>query len=205
MQEENIAIRLKFLIQKLGITNSVFAEKCGISRATLSQMLTGRNKKISDIIIGQIHCAYPSLSIMWLLFNEGKMWIDSTNSPTGEYLGNVEDLLEAEGKYKSISDCINSDDNQFGQNCLNYSRQNECENPDNRGDVGAYVKNVRENGLNDHINSNQITNPEHVNNNTKNSKSFNKIEISRTKSKKVVQITLYYDDSTFESFYPKDH
>lgn len=75
MSEDNIAIRLKFLIQKLGITNSVFADNCGISRATLSQLLTGRNKKISDVIIGQIHTAYPALSIMWLLFNEGSMWL----------------------------------------------------------------------------------------------------------------------------------
>ena len=74
MSDQNIAIRLKFLIEELGISNSQFADECNISRPTLSQLVTGRNKKVSDVIISQIHKAYPDLSILWLLFGEGDVW-----------------------------------------------------------------------------------------------------------------------------------
>lgn len=186
MQEENIAIRLKFLIQELGINNSVFAENCGISRATLSQMLTGRNKKISDIIIGQIHKAYPTLSIMWLLFNEGDMWIGDASSINNDH-------PTASRQYSD-----------------NMHREEECElinayeNPEFTADDKGFEGNAREIGLNQRENIAQNIDLDFINNNNKTHVPFNKIENIRPKSRKVVQITIYYDDSTFESFFPKD-
>lgn len=59
------------------ISSTQFADACRIPRPTLSQILSGRNKKISDEVIGKIHEAYPALSIMWLLFGEGSMLVDS--------------------------------------------------------------------------------------------------------------------------------
>lgn len=45
MEEYNVAIRLKGFIESQGLTNSQFADRCGIPRPSLSQLLTGRNKK----------------------------------------------------------------------------------------------------------------------------------------------------------------
>ena len=73
--EDNVAIRLKGFMDEMDLTNSQFADKCGIPRPTLSQLLTGRNKKISDVLVGQIHNAFPRLSVLWLLFGEGDMFI----------------------------------------------------------------------------------------------------------------------------------
>lgn len=73
MQEDNVAIRLKHFMEKIGISNSQFADQCGIPRPSLSQLLNGRNKKISDVLVGQIHERYPELSVLWLLFGEGSM------------------------------------------------------------------------------------------------------------------------------------
>lgn len=55
------------------IAISQFADTCYIPRPTISQILNGRNKKISDELIGKIHTAYPDLSIVWLMFGEGDM------------------------------------------------------------------------------------------------------------------------------------
>ncbi len=55
------------------ISSTQFADACGIPRPTLSQILSGRNKKISDEVIAKIHEAYPRLSVLWLLFGEGDM------------------------------------------------------------------------------------------------------------------------------------
>ena len=69
----DIISRLKKFLSDTGISNSQFADTCVIPRPTLSQLLNGRNKKVSDEVIAKIHRAYPSLNIMWLLFGDGEM------------------------------------------------------------------------------------------------------------------------------------
>ena len=71
----DIVSRLKLFLQQNGIANSQFADTCEIPRPTLSQLLNGRNKKVSDEIITKIHRAYPSLNIMWLMFGDGNMLV----------------------------------------------------------------------------------------------------------------------------------
>lgn len=60
-----------------GLTNSQFADKAGIPRPTLSQFLNGRNKRLSDDLASKIHTSFPNLNMMWLMFGEGQMVIDS--------------------------------------------------------------------------------------------------------------------------------
>lgn len=69
----DIVSRLKAFISYLTIPVTQFADNCTIARPTLSQLLNGRNKKVSDELIGKIHDAYPELSVLWLMFGEGDM------------------------------------------------------------------------------------------------------------------------------------
>lgn len=69
----DIVSRLKDFINFLNIPVTQFADNCKIPRPSLSQLLNGRNKKVSDEFIGKIHDAYPQLSVMWLMFGEGTM------------------------------------------------------------------------------------------------------------------------------------
>jgi hypothetical protein len=39
----------------------------------MSQLMNGRNKRISDEVINKVHNAFPDLSILWLMFGEGQM------------------------------------------------------------------------------------------------------------------------------------
>jgi len=71
----DIVTRLKIFLEQAGISNSQFADTCDIPRPTLSQLLNGRNKKVSDEVIGKIHRAYPTLNIMWLMFGDGEMLV----------------------------------------------------------------------------------------------------------------------------------
>ena len=66
-------------LDKTGISNSQFADTCEIPRPTLSQLLNGRNKKVSDEVIGKIHRAYPSLNVMWLMFGDGDMLVSGSD------------------------------------------------------------------------------------------------------------------------------
>ena len=76
----DIVTRLKMFLDKSGIANSQFADTCGIPRPTLSQLLNGRNKKVSDEVFAKIHRAYPQLNIMWLMFGDGTMMVDEDSS-----------------------------------------------------------------------------------------------------------------------------
>lgn len=77
----DIVSRLKQFLQQNGIANSLFADTCDIPRPTLSQLLNGRNKKVSDEVIAKIHRAYPSLNILWLMFGDGDMYVPNANTP----------------------------------------------------------------------------------------------------------------------------
>ena len=67
-----------------GISSSQFADTCDIPRPTLSQLLNGRNKKVSDEVIGKIHRAYPTLNVMWLMFGDGEMLLNGSDQKNGD-------------------------------------------------------------------------------------------------------------------------
>lgn len=74
----DLVSRLKLFLEQNGIANSQFADTCEIPRPTISQLLNGRNKKVSDEVISKIHGAYPNLNIMWLMFGDGNMFVDAS-------------------------------------------------------------------------------------------------------------------------------
>lgn len=76
----DLVSRLKQYLDSRQVSVTQFADECGIPRPTASQLLAGRNKKVSDEIIGKIHQCYPDLNVIWLMFGEGNM-------VTGENIG----------------------------------------------------------------------------------------------------------------------
>ncbi|MDE7437963.1 MAG: helix-turn-helix domain-containing protein [Muribaculaceae bacterium] len=166
--EDNVAIRLKGFMDAMELTNSQFADQCGIPRPTLSQLLTGRNKKISDVLVGQIHSAFPRLSVLWLLFGEGDMLVPDPNSTSLPSEG--DDLFTEE-----FTNAINDTDK------LKYSNLKGL----------TEVKNTPQSAVN---NLNNLD--------LKNLELQREIEKMRKNPRKVTQIMVYYDDSTFETFYP---
>ena len=112
----DIVSRLKKFLEHAGISNSQFADTCVIPRPTLSQLLNGRNKKVSDEVIAKIHRAYPSLNIMWLLFGDGEMLQSSGESAQeGDNMSAVvpadDNLVDDHGQ-RAIS--FDDDDNSSG-------------------------------------------------------------------------------------------
>ena len=150
MDQNSIVDRLKEFIQHIGLNDSQFADACGISRPTLSFILSGKNKKINDIQLSQVHKAFPQLSINWLLFEEGKM------------------LTEKE------------------------------ENKDSDSVVPEYPK---ENGLKDNLETIELITKESLSEIIKDSLKLDEKLKENKKPKKIVQITVYYDDSSFENFF----
>lgn len=198
MSDQNIAIRLKFLIDELGISNSQFADECNISRPTLSQLVTGRNKKVSDVLISQIHKAYPDLSILWLLFGEGDIWNTKPPVENSVECRNDDGNFSTDDSEDKYDDSIRSIDINCGAS-ESKNASNFLENPIVRKEGSEYSK---EKALNsDDLQAKKLINSG-VDSILKNPEILSDLAKFKEKSKKVVQITIYYDDSTFETFYP---
>ena len=65
--------RLKQFLAAENITQSQFADKIEVVRASVSHVLSGRNNPSYDFIKA-IMANYPSLNMEWLIFGKGKMY-----------------------------------------------------------------------------------------------------------------------------------
>ena len=64
--------RLKNWMEKKGLKSSVFADIIGVNRATISHILSGRNKPSIDFLEKLLH-VYPELNANWLITGIGYM------------------------------------------------------------------------------------------------------------------------------------
>lgn len=228
MSADNIAIRLKLLIRDLDITNSEFADKCGFSRATLSQLLTGRNKKISDVMISLIHDTYPDLSILWLLFDEGPMWLgDKDHSGQSESGAAAESHNDNPGQHNfangpadDVGDIFDDpayhtvqtedpppygSDKQYRHNSdrtAGFRAENRREDSKFADNGTVSVSRDKENPLNPACHDTQVDEKLLVEAKLKIANLQNEIESIKSRIKKIDHITVYFDDQTFQSFFP---
>lgn len=160
----DIVSRLKTFINHLNIPVTQFADTCKIPRPTLSQLLNGRNKKVSDEVIRKLHSEYPALNVSWLLFGEGDM-LSSENIQISE--PQKQGLID-------FSDAHISDSEQI-TTTLDF--QEDYEQPDSEKseepihDMEMPLKPAS-------------------------------IAFDTDKTKKIVNIIVYYNDNSFESFIP---
>ena len=64
--------RLKNWMGNKGLKSSVFADKIGVNRDTISHILSGRNKPSIDFLEKLLH-VYPELNANWLITGIGYM------------------------------------------------------------------------------------------------------------------------------------
>ena len=204
--EESVATRLKLFIDTNDLSSTQFADMCGIPRPTLSQILSGRNKKISDILVGQIHKAFPDLSVVWLLFGEGpvKVGINKNLGSTSESISQRDDdsgkVFSGDGQ---PSGSYAVPDGNVQPNFSNISSERRSQNlemcPDNReGDGNSNLRALKPGENIGNVRSNQVFESD-----LRILDLQRQIDQMRQNPRKVLQITIYYDDSTFETFIPK--
>ena len=66
-------IRIKKWIENQGLKSSSFADKIGVNRATISHVLSGRNKPSIDFLDKMIR-AFPDLNPNWIVSGDGLMY-----------------------------------------------------------------------------------------------------------------------------------
>lgn len=170
------SIRLKHFLDYTGLSNSQFADACAIPRPTLSQLLSGRNKKLSDHLLRPIHERFPQLSLLWLMFGEGDMLIQSSDS-----MNDIAPVCHADGDVgTSPADFFanaESDVNRMSNNSKDIeSCQKSCD--DSAADALAGEK----------------LDVAYLGQQT--------FKLPSKAIRKVKNIVVYYDDNTYETFCP---
>ena len=170
----DIVSRIKAFMASGNISSTQFADACNIPRPTLSQILGGRNKKISDEVISKIHEAYPRLSVMCLIFGEGEM-ITSQNiqfsAPQNQPKFNYESAPSNQsvfGDDSDVSDSLFSDRETSSDETLIFG-----------DDESADASNEEKNDM-----------PPVV-------------HIPADGSKSIVNIMVFYSDNSYQSFVPR--
>ncbi|MFD1292671.1 helix-turn-helix transcriptional regulator [Lutibacter holmesii] len=106
---ENQGIRLKQVIEKIGVNNIVFAEMMDITPNYVSMMISGK-KKISDKIVFNITKVLPSLNPEWLETGEGEMLSTETFPELSHpFTKNKTDILNRLAKLEETQNIVQSD------------------------------------------------------------------------------------------------
>ncbi|TGG36697.1 MULTISPECIES: helix-turn-helix domain-containing protein [Bacteroidales] len=196
----DLVSRLKQYLTLRGIGITQFADECDIPRPTASQLLAGRNKKVSDEIIGKIHFTYPDLSVTWLMFGEGDMSTEgniATSEPENALKKDISEIQildnkpaetideglfsdkesqpEKTGTIESAEIQESSEEFSFGNNTFSFSHQAATADPHASRPAQCVDAPMPQ------------------------SKPKTTVQ---GKDRRVTGIVVYYSDSTYESFIP---
>lgn len=70
VNNQDFAERIKKILEHHTLTASLFADKIGVQRSSISHILSGRNKPSLDFIL-KITGEFPDVDIYWLLNGKG--------------------------------------------------------------------------------------------------------------------------------------
>ncbi|MDE5850286.1 MAG: hypothetical protein K2H38_09110 [Muribaculaceae bacterium] len=172
--EENFASRLKLFIDSINVPTTQVADLCDIPRPSFSQLLSGRNQKVSDVLIRKIHKAFPDLSVMWLMFGEGSML--SSELKASEKTQAAEEIKQPGNGSEDSESRMN------GRQVPEFSNVNGLTAPQNI--PNDYI--IQQLEENKKILELQL-----------------QIEKMQKNPRRVTHITVFYDDLTYDTFVPE--
>lgn len=184
----DLVSRLKHYLDSRQISVTQFADECAIPRPTGSQLLAGRNKKVSDEIISKIHTAYPDLNIVWLMFGEGNMVTNANieisepqNEPKNEFFAEehpTDQPIDFSLDFNESLQPEAAEKNQATTSANTFTFASPAEPVSASEETEAPIQPEKEPAEPDSI------------------------TLTTGKGKRVTGIVVYYDDCTYESFIP---
>ena len=70
LTSEQFIEKIEQILNYYNLSASLFAEKIGVQRSSLSHLLSGRNKPSLDFVIKIVE-EFPEVDLYWFLFNQG--------------------------------------------------------------------------------------------------------------------------------------
>ncbi len=190
----DIVVRLKEFMKHVGLPSTQFADCAKIARPTISQLLNGRNRKVSNELISKLHDAFPELNILWLMFGDGEM-INNTVVNTSNYnAANSTAANSTQSLLTSSCDKLVSDEDSYNPVISDQSKSISIHRNDNQVFPSERESESNNELYEPHV---QSTNPPAPS-----------IQISGTANtetaKRIKSIMVFYNDSSFEIFTPSD-
>lgn len=196
----DLVSRLKRYLDSRQISITQFADECGIPRPTGSQLLAGRNKKVSDEIIGKIHAAYPELNVVWLMFGEGNM-VSGQNIETSEPQNAPSEpqIVHQEPIAQTID---------FG---MDFDEEMQPKSPEKNSEPSAATAEPAQASTTTFTFASPAETPvpastpgsrASITSDPTDDGADDSITLTTGKGKRVTGIVVYYDDCTYESFIP---
>lgn len=178
--------RIEYLMNLYELTPSQFSDKTGIQRASVSHILSNRNKPSLEIML-KIYHTFPEVELSWLVAGEG-------NPPT--LSAKSDDIQEAEAINKA-------DEVQQSQNLL-FSFMEDAKLPADDKGVNARVDTVLPKG-GDGAEERGIVEKEVLA--TDGSGGCNKRGVAFSfdvdTDKRIKEIKVFYNNGTYETFLPE--
>lgn len=192
----DIVTRLRQFMEYRQIPISQFADTCNIPRPTLSRLLNGRNKKVSDELITKIHEAYPALSVLWLMFGEGDMMVGAnikTSEPQKDGSITFSDIetpaSQATASPNLFSESLQENAAEKFKVETNAPAQGNSNSPINISGIKADNGSMQADNTHAEKTATISFTPD-----------ANTVELDSRK--KIVNIIVYYSDNSFEAFVP---
>lgn len=192
----DLVSRLRRYIGHIAMPVTQFADTCGIPRPTMSQLLSGRNKKVSNELIAKIHEAFPSLNVLWLMFGQGDMTLNENIAATKPQNSPVENYSESQP-----SDC-----RQIGDMVIHFDEDDSPGQKKSQPADGAVSDE-------DEATDTPVAAESCVNDEAQMPYGYPRSSVSRLgrsatgdgsgNAKRIVNIIVYYSDNSFEAFIPE--
>lgn len=155
------------------MSQQVFAQAIDMSPASLSSIFNGRTKPTLNIVEA-IKRKFPNVSVDWLMFGTGEMYMDNSN---GSAEGNGGDVLGQEPS-------LNFDTNDSSDSHMMAAEQKR----------GSGVRSQRTEKDRAGYDRDDVA--------SERGKTI--LKLSDIHKRKVMEIRVYYDDCTFETFVPSE-
>ncbi|MCH5219491.1 MAG: hypothetical protein J1F20_02885 [Muribaculaceae bacterium] len=207
----DIIERLNSFVRWTGLSSGQFADTIGVPRPSLSQILNGRNKKISNDFIDRLHRSFPQLNVSWLLFGEGTMTVSDNWPSGGERIASQRTPL-VEPTVNSLNDLKNDSQEEAASRLFEENKEGEQrtivadtfyvddiseESKDSPSPSADSDQGIPHSSHSEYFNTNNnnTTKQYHVNQTATN-------DDGQTKQKAVSKIVLIYTDDTFKILLP---
>lgn len=179
----SINTRITSFINTLGINSSIFADRIGVQRSSISHILNGRNKPSIDFL-EKLHLKYPNLNLEWLITGSGAMYKNISNGVDNKV--NTNDLFE----FTNV--------NEEKENSIKKTEEKLTVVNSNISESSSPNQEILKNEKNADFVKNEPDEPYR----SKNSPHLESL-IPNHKRKDIEKVICFYSDKSFEVFYPQ--
>ena len=184
--------RIEYLMNLYGLTPSQFSDKTGIQRASVSHILSNRNKPSLEILL-KIYHAFKDVELAWLVAGEG-------NPPTAPHEGDenegVAQFVSADEAHRQSNMLFSFMDEESGEKPMEVAASVASAD----AVAGKVVEGVQAVPTNVATEGKKEAVVDSVRGDDAPPRSF---AISADSAKRVKEIKVFYDNGTYETFLPE--